>query len=67
MGLIREEEEIRNLRNLEAKLREENLKLAQERQTIAAQVREQKRDQLVKLGIHYHYYYHYCYDYNLLK
>lgn len=51
MGLIREEEEIRNLKNLEVKLREENLKLAQERQAIAAQVREQKREQLISLGI----------------
>jgi hypothetical protein len=69
MGLIREEEEIRNLRNLEAKLREENLKLAQERQTIAAQVREQKRDQLIKLGIHhhhhcYHHHHHHCYHHH---
>ena len=69
MGLIREEEEIRNLKNLEAKLREENLKLAQERQVIAAQVREQKREKLVSLGINaiiiviiiitsYNYYYY---------
>ena len=58
MGLIREEEEIRNLKSLEVKLREENLKLTQERQAIAAQVREQKRDQLVKLGIHYYHYYY---------
>jgi len=49
IGLIREEEEIRNLKAVEAKLREDNLKLAQERQAIAAQLREQKRDQLVRL------------------
>ena len=50
LGLLREEEEMKELQMLESQLREENMTLERERQKIAAETQSMKRSQLKNMG-----------------